>query len=181
MKETLKQLVALVLRDKKKTGMVLSLAAVGLLLWGRLLLKQVPQTASADGKPQWLVDIENESRPPDGLKALVRLAEPGKPLRDLFLLDPSGYELDLSEQSELSQAKLAEEVTDEQRRTAVVEAAAELTLQSVTLGDVPAAFINGRLIRVGQSVEGFVLLGCNERTALLEKDGIKIRLGLGSG
>ena len=50
-----------------------------------------------------------------------------------------------------------------------------------TLGDVPAAFINGRLIRVGQSVEGFVLLGCNERTALLEKDGIKIRLGLGSG
>ena len=33
--------------DKKKLGLMVGLMAVGLLLWGRLMLKQVPQVATA--------------------------------------------------------------------------------------------------------------------------------------
>ncbi|MEM7626846.1 MAG: hypothetical protein AAF333_14725 [Planctomycetota bacterium] len=181
MRQRIRDIIDAMWRDKKQAGMIVGLAAVGLLLWGRLLLKQVPQTASADGKPQWLVEVEAEAAAPMADKTRVALPRPDKPARDLFLLDPSGYQKALSEDSGLSEAKLVEEVTDEERRMAVVEAAAGLRLQSITLGDVPAAFINGRLIRVGRSIEGFVLLSCDERSAVLEKDGFKVRLGMGSG
>lgn len=180
MKELIKKTIALALRDKKQAGMIVGLAAVGLLLWGRLLLKQVPQTASADGKPQWLVEVEAETHDPHAGKSVVSLTRPDKPDRNPFLLDPNQYKRALSEADELNGAKLVEELTDEQRRMAVVDAAAELRLQSITLGDVPAAFINGRLIRVGRSIEGFVLVSCDERSAVLEKHGIKVRLGMGS-
>lgn len=180
MKQRIRDIINTMLRDKKQTGMIVGLAAVGLLLWGRLLLKQVPQTASADDKPQWLVEVESEVSQISADRPLVTLPKPNKPTRDLFLLDPNGYQKVLSEDSELREAKLVEEVTDEERRMAVVDAAAELTLQSITLGDVPAAFINGRLIRVGRSINGFVLVSCDERSAVLEKDGIKVRMGMGS-
>ena len=181
MKQRIRDIIERMLRDKKQAGLIVGLAAVGLLLWGRLLLKQVPQTASADGKPQWLVEVEAEIALPEAHKAIITLSKPDKPARDLFLLDPAGYEKALSEDSELRGAKLVEEVTDEERRMAVADAAAELRLQSVTLGEVPAAFINGRLIRVGRSIDGFVLVSCDERSAVLEKDGFKVRLGMGSG
>jgi hypothetical protein len=60
-----------------------------------------------------------------------------------------------------------------------VNAAAELRLQSITSGEVPAAFINGRLVRPGGTILGFTLVRCDERSAVLEKQGIQVRLGMG--
>ncbi|MBB6430032.1 hypothetical protein [Algisphaera agarilytica] len=176
MKEKLNDLLEWCKRDKKQTGMVLGLMAVGMLLWGRLILKQAPQTASADDKPAWLVEAEADMN--SGPKEVITLAEPPKLERDPFILDPNRYKRTLSEQDLVSGAKLDEGLTDEAKRMAVVDAAAELQLQSVTLGDVPAAFINGRLIRIGESIEGFELLTCDERSAVLEKQGIRVRLGM---
>lgn len=180
MKDQINQLIKFLKKDKKQTGMVLGLAAVGLLLWGRLLLKQVPQTASAEDKPAWLVEAEadaeaganNDGRP------VVSLNKPLKLERDPFRLDPNRYSRSLSEDHLLSGAKYEEVLTDEAKRMAVVEAAAELELQSITQGEVPAAFINGRLIRIGGSINGFELLTCDERSAVLEKHGVKVRLGM---
>ena len=181
MKQFLNRWLDTIRRDKRQAGLVLSLTAVGLLLWGRLLLKQVPQTASADEKPTWLEQAENElvtSSPVN--QQLVELAEPPTPTRDPFLLDPNHYKIKLSEDSGLKQAKSEEQATDEMQRMAVVKAAAGLRLQSITQGEVPAAFINGRLIRLGGSIEGFTLLSCDERSAVLEKHGTKVRLGMGA-
>ena len=181
MKEKLMQLVDWAKRDKKQAGMVVGLLAVGLLLWGRLLLKQVPQTASADDeKPLWLQEAEADLLQRGAEKPVVTLEPIGEPSRDPFLLDANRYKRTLSEDSELNQAKLGHVLTDEQMRMAVVQAAEELRLQSITLGEVPAAFINDRLIRVGGSIDGFELLSCDERSAVLEKDGVRVRLGMGS-
>ena len=176
MKDKLNYLIEVLKRDKKQTGMVLGLAAVGMLLWGRLLLKQVPQTASADDTPAWLLEAAADVQA--GPKRVVSLKKPPLLERDPFILDPNRYKRTLSEQDLVSGAKLDEGLTDEAKRMAVVDAAAELQLQSVTLGDVPAAFINGRLIRIGESIEGFELLTCDERSAVLEKQGIRVRLGM---
>jgi len=165
-------------RDKKQTGMVLGLAAVGMLLWGRLLLKQVPQSASADDKPAWLVEAEAEADSVQSPKRIVSLVKPSLLERDPFRLDPNHYLRSLSEEDLVNGAKLEEGLTDEAKRMAVVESAAELELQSITQGDVPAAFINGRLVRIGGSINGFVLLTCDERSAVLEKHGVRIRLGM---
>ncbi len=167
------------MRDKKQAGMVLGLATVGLLLWGRLLLKQVPQTASADDTPQWLQEVKAELDDTTPTKVTVRLPQLATPDRDPFLLDPERYPKTLSEDSVLKQAKSVDEVTDEARQMAVVDAAGELRLQSLTQGEVPAAFINGRLIRIGAEIDGFTLLTCDERSAVLEKDGFRVRLNMG--
>ena len=177
--DKLRQISARLLQDKKQTGMVLGLSAVGLLLWGRLLLKQVPQTASADDTPQWLQEVEAELRDAPLRRVTVRLPRIGPIAGDPFMLDPSRYTRTLSEDSVLKQAKSGGEVTDEARQMAVVQAAGELKLQSLTQGEVPAAFINGRLIRVGASIDGFTLLSCDERSAVLIRDGIRVRLNIG--
>ena len=66
--------------------------------------------------------------------------------------------------------------SDDSVRGAVLADARGLRLQSVTLGDVPAAVINGRLVRLGATVDGFTLLHCDERSAVLEKHGLKVRI-----
>lgn len=166
-------------RDKKQAGTVIGLVTVGMLLWGRLLLKQVPQTAAATDTPQWLLEVQAETRTANPEKVIVRLPRIHPPDRDPFLLDPTQYPRTLSEDSLLKQAKSVEEVTDESKQMAVVKAAGQLRLQSITQGDVPAAFINGRLVRIGAAIDGFTLLSCQERSAVLEKDGIRVRLNIG--
>ena len=177
--KVIQERIARLLRDKRQAGLVFGLSAVGLLLWGRLLLKQVPQTASADDTPQWLQEVEAELKDAAPRRVTVRLPHIGPVGRDPFLLDPAWYPKTLSEDSLVKQAKSEEEVTDESRQMAVVKAAGELKLQSLTQGEVPAAFINGRLIRIGASIDGFTLLSCDERSAVLVKDGVRVRLNIG--
>ena len=182
MKYQIQRLINAAKRDKQQTGTVLGLIAVGMLLWGRLLLKQVPQTASADDKPAWLAEVEAEVQGqvigPRG--AALVLTIPVAPSRDPFLLDSNRYKRALLDDNLINGAKLDEELTDDAKRERVVEEAHQLRLQSITMGDVPAAFINGRLIRINGSIDGFELLTCDERSAVLVKHGIKVRLGMGS-
>jgi len=180
-KHQIQRWIKLLKRDKQRAGLMMGLAAVGMLLWGRLLLKQVPQTASADDKPAWLADAEAEvGKSLVGLREVVSLVKPSNPDRDPFLLDPNRYKPLLSEGDLLNGAKLDEELTDEAKRMLVVNTAKGLRLQSITLGEVPAVFINGRLIRLGGSIEGFELLNCNERSVVLVKHGVKVRLSMNS-
>ena len=178
MMQKLRPLIERLLADRKRAGVVLGLGAVGLLLWGRLLLKQVPQTASADDTPQWLQEVEAELQDTFASGPAVRLAPPPPPHRDPFALDPAFYPETLSEDSEDEPAKLPLALTDEARQRAVVQAAGELRLQSLSQGKVPAAFINGRLVRLGGTVDGFTLLRCDDRSAVLSKDGFQVRLNM---
>lgn len=178
MNDAIHKAKAVLLRDKKKTGLMLGLLAVGLLMWGRLMLKEVPRTASATDTAVVASAASSEGPAIGKDRAKVSLSLPGSLQRDLFRLDPSRYiRTDKDEVLDKPQ-KSSEVLSDELVRREVIAAARGLRLQSVTMGDVPAAFINGRLIRIGRTVEGFTLLHCDERSAVLERSNIKVRIGM---
>jgi hypothetical protein len=170
-----KQLLA----DKKKSGAMIALLAVGLLLWGRLLLKDVPKTATAEPKQQ---AVENDQ---DALAILQRSQSqvevdwPADLPRDLFAFDASRYRRTLTDDTVAEEEKSPRALTDKDIKIeALRRRARDLTLQSVITGSDPRAMINGRLMQVGQSVDGFELLEIHERSVILRMQDVKLRLGM---
>ncbi len=174
------------LADKRKLGVVTTLLLVGLLLWGRLLLKNVPRTAVAE--PDKLA----QQQPADGgaavsavagaLRPEVLIADYGPVERDLFVFDPvyyasaSGSSVDPG-----SSGKSGLDPTDEQkqqmaRELAVLAAAGSLTLQATLLDEPNRALINGELIEEGQVIQGFELRNVEERKVTLVRDGVEVVL-----
>jgi len=190
MNRALKQLKRDLLADKRKLGLGVTLVAVALLLWGRLLLKDVPRTAVADPKPDRQA---NASTPPEaaptpapgpvGQQPPEVVLEPPRPgARDLFAWQPRFYpgafaEPENDESSQKSGSDSADQ--DQQRRQlrrAVLAEAASLNLQSTMLGDRSRAVIGGVLLETGQSIRGFELVEVRPRQVTLVKHGVKVTL-----
>jgi hypothetical protein len=57
-----------------------------------------------------------------------------------------------------------------------VESARSLRLQSVIQGASPAIVINGEVLRVGDSIEGFEIVSINDSSAKLTRDGLTFLL-----
>ncbi len=170
------------LRNPRKAGLLVLLLAISLLLWGRLLLKRVPRTASA--QPVAAVSPTRAI-----LAQAIMPAEPERPVvrvnlaetlsRDLFALDRRAYQPTKDARTAQETEKSPGQPVDDKRQsTAVRKAAAELTLQSVITGSQPRAVINGQMLSPGQRIEGFVLVRIDERFVLVERDGITVRLDL---
>jgi len=176
-----------VMADKRKLGVMCSLCLVALLLWGRLLMKNVPRTAvavpeaamaSAGGQ----TPDGSSVKPDQPAKPPVVVARYGPVDRDLFAFDPSHYAIKQPrENGGNPPAKLVAEKTDEikqqqQRRLAVRAAASQLTLQSTLLGNVKRAMINGELLEPGETIHGFELIDVKARQVTLVRDGIEVTL-----
>lgn len=175
--------------DKKKFGLFLTTAAIGLLLWGRLiLLEDVPKmatandpavTGSSNSTPKDLASSSTD--PPLDLPSLqevsVTLSE-DLPL-NLFAFRHNRYKpLPASESlPDLSQLPSS---TDDERRQALVELARSLRLQSVMQGNSSVIVINGELLRTGDSIEGFEILSFNERSVKLSREGLTFLLKMQS-
>lgn len=165
--------------DRRKAALMLGLVALGLLLWGRLLLvRHVPQTAVAEPKPRVeLVDIDKEYEVYNGqgpVKRTVYIDLPTGLERDLFRLGRGRMGLS---PNPLIETKSPSEVTDKHSRPgALLQRAAELRLQSVLLGPRPRVVINDTILRPGDEIRGLRLIRVAERHVLLECDGIVIRL-----
>ncbi len=171
--------------DKKKFGIMVVLLAVGLLMWGRLLLRQVPRTATAvPDRVQVVTTLPNKTSAHPVKKTVdawetVTYRPPGSTPRNLFQYDPRPYKRTTMEVDGVDIAKLPEEASDEAFRIAAVrKAAAGLTLQSVMKNQVPHAIINGQLVKSGERIEGFEIVQIADRTVLLKKDGIVVRIGM---
>lgn len=67
---------------------------------------------------------------------------------------------------------------DRQRREAdgVRRKAAELVLQSTMIGEPSLAVISGRMLHVGDTIEGFVVDGIEPRTVVVRKDGVRVTI-----
>jgi len=186
MKTLLDNLKRQLLADKKKLGIMVVMTVFGLLLWGRLLLKDIPRTASAEprmmaGDP--LMEGEDDDRVVVTRSSRVEIVEidPSRRLsRDLFAMDANRYKRTFSPNKEnnlFSQGNSASESTDETFGTGeVLERARELVLRSVITGWRPRAVINGNLLEPGDHVEGFELLDVAGRHVLLKRNGIVVRL-----
>ena len=176
------------LADRRKLGVMLTLALVAMLLWGRLLMKNVPRTAVAD--PQAAIAAIAPGTP---AAASAKTADKPRPAsvivpryppvrRDLFAFDPLFYGVvEKPEATGPVQAKSSDDPSDEekerqQRRLAVRAAAKQLTLQSTLLGTVNRAMINCVLLEPGQMILGFELTDVRSRQVTLVRDGIEVKL-----
>ena len=171
--------------DKKKFGILVTMMAVGLLLWGRLiLLEDVPKIATADPNA---VDQSDDTAPGVGAQAGVGTGPVLPPLEEvqvtlsedlplnLFAFRHNRYKPLPDEESGSNGSQLTGS-TDDERKRELVELARSLRLQSVIQGDSPAIVINGEVLRVGDSIEGFELVSFNERTAKLTREGLTFLL-----
>ncbi len=162
-----------------KTTLIVAMLAIGMLLWGRLMLKQVPRTASA-GIADMFSDASDAgaAKPAKAETRKISLVLPAPAARDLFKLDPSQYKRTLSLSDLPIEPKLAPGISDYQRQVAVVSAARALRLQSIVEGEDPMVLLDGELLRTGQVWKGFTVLTVEARAVVLEMEGVRVRLGL---
>lgn len=57
---------------------------------------------------------------------------------------------------------------------AAVDPAASLVITSITLGPHPIAVINGAVVGIGDSIDGFVVRAIAEGSVILEREGVPI-------
>ena len=153
-------------RYRRAVHLALGVGAVGLLLWGRLILKEAPRTATADGPAVAQTSPAPENTVPITTDKRFSDVKQGK----------LGGDVDQGSSRGKSDPQGSDDFGQMQ---AAPPAAAELTLQGVITGKVPVARINGRLIRVGDTIEGFTLSSLEGRYAVLEKGGQTFRLTTG--
>lgn len=174
----IRQAIELLSKDRKKLGLVIALMAMGLLLWGRLMLKQVPRTAVA--KPA-AVAAAGEGAPAAvafASRKTVRVDLPDSLSRDPFQIDPTGYpRVEKPEVIKVAEKSVAKPVDEKSDAAALVAKAAHgLSLQTTILGDAPRALINGQLLAPGDKIRGFELKRVMPREVILEMNGVELRL-----
>lgn len=178
----MKQQVNLLLMDKKKLGLIIGLFCVMLLLWGRLILKQVPRTAVA--KPATSAVATTSKTPStDALRRkviatglpVVEVRLPPMSKRDLFALDLTAYPVEAVEKED-EQVKQAVEKPVDEIKEYLNGLVGRIRLESTVQGARPCAVINGQIIKVGQSIEGLVLKEVQNRQIILEYRGQMVRL-----
>ncbi len=163
-------------KDPKKLCLMLGLGAVMMLLWGRLLLKQIPRTAVATPSLA-VVEVDSSAtaklsyRTPSTL--YVNL--PTEPARDLFAFDSTDYPK-LTGKTDNAE-KLALEPADEKiEDKELQELSRNLVLESTVTGPRSCAIINGRIMQPGQTINGMTLRTVQSRQVVLEYRGRWIRL-----
>lgn len=170
-------------KTKAQAAFMCALVAVGLLLWGRLLLKHLPRTAIAEPETAAVVETKQAAAAPRP-RATVRFAKPAAVSRDVFTLDSSKYArvvkaeqaLPVVVESVVPEKSRSETADEQQRIREVQRAASSLTLQSTVLGDSPRAVINGVPVTPGKKINGFVVKQIHARFVVIEMNGVEIKL-----
>ncbi|MEM6755771.1 MAG: hypothetical protein AAF586_01270 [Planctomycetota bacterium] len=184
MKRYLDAILAEMKADKRKAIALSAVLALGLLLWGRLLIKnEVPRVATAT--PEAVLPAPTPTTPaPTAIEAGPRpdieVYIPNTNPRNLFGFDPSPYRPTLDGEVGQGPSKLPAASTDDPDQTQrVVQQARQLSLQSVVVnGGTRQALIDGQLVGAGQRIDGFEVVSVQERNVVLRKNGVLVRLGL---
>ncbi len=165
MKTKLKQLWARMTADKKRFGAMAALLGVALLMWGRLLLKDVPRSVVADPK-------EKESSIAQFVlpkRAVVYVDLPDQAARDPFAMDPAAFGQVEKPKTVIATPNSVPEKSEEEKRAAVESALKGLKLRSTILGAQPHALINDRILTLGgEPVPSFTITKITERSVTLE-------------
>ena len=187
MKRKLNRMWRQVTADKKKFGILCTMMAVGLLLWGRLiLLEDVPKIATADPNAQQQ-NAADQNQPEGQATAEKAPVLPPLPVvqaslsedltLNLFAFRHNRYKPLPSDESDGTGVQSSHTADDkEERKRELVEMARGLRLQSVIQGKSPAIVINGEVLRVGDSIEGFELVSFNDRSAKVTREGLTFLL-----
>ena len=188
MNEQLQRFWIRVTVDRRNFGFMCVLLAVGLLLWGRLiLLESVPRVGFADpdaattagpqsAADQAGLDVAHEL-------PIVYMDLPRGLQRNLFLApssflpqpaqDSSASSLEPKSQAETSEDPIA---LQQQRIERIRQDGASLRLESLIHGTPPIAVVDGHVLRIGQVIQGFRLEAVGDRSVVLMKDGVRVEL-----
>ncbi len=181
--------------DRRQFYVLCSLAALGLLLWGRLMLQKVPRTAVADppaqsakaeqptkpGQPNATDEAETPVEPP--LERIeIEIEPPAAPTRDLFVFEPTLFRpIKVEDQTNTqTQPKTVDPSPDRHQLEAELrQRLGELQLQTtVFFNGEPRAMINGKIRKIGDTVRGFKVTKIEQRSVVLEALGIESTLSL---
>ncbi len=134
-------------------GAIVSIVAsglvIGLLIWGKLQLKEVPRTAEA-------LPEQRQTTPPPSLP------HGNQPQ----ILQPAPT----SPEAEKSHTEPADDTH------AAQAAGSSMVLEDIIGGNPPTAVINGQTIAAGQEIDGYVLREIKQDRVILEKDAAQIEL-----
>jgi hypothetical protein len=162
--------------DRRKLGVIVVLLLIGIVMWGRLLLDTGPSEAKAkpaDAITQPLPDPGTLSVAPDAAtqdQPVVRLARPRPLSRDLF-----NTAMLIPRKKVEPEPKSPDEPSDAPKE---VVNPGVLNLQSVMQGADGRAMINGTIVPVGGTIQGFELKQVADRSVIVEKAGQTFRLTL---
>jgi hypothetical protein len=78
--------------------------------------------------------------------------------------------------TQMRAAVLEQNERRDQRRTELTKELAELQLQSTMTGPSPAAYISGRLVHLGETINGFSVVAVGDKVVKLRKDGLTLSL-----
>jgi hypothetical protein len=175
------RLKAELIRDKRKTGILLALLAFAGLMAGRMLLSSV--------SPARAVAAQNATAPVAPDVPEVPYSSGGESSIDLLQDAPQGITRDLfhvnthlfasSGTVPITQALVDRPdgpTEQEIQRLGVRAQAQTLNLQSTIAGASPAAIINGRVIQCGESIGGFKVTAVGPRNCVVERDSVRVRL-----
>ncbi len=183
-----KQLLAELKRDKKKTVIMAVLLLVAMVVIGRVVLKAgKPATASAD------TTVRNSTDPQPAMSGEPDTAETGEsdhdgkvrnlgPIdttitRDIFATNPKYFPPGKIDGVPVEFASVkTDDVAAE--REAILARARELTLQSTMLSATPTAIIEGQVLRVGETINGYKVVEIGPRQCTLEKNGIRVSIAM---
>lgn len=171
--ENLKQQL---LADKKKLGLMCMLVAVGLLLWGRLiLLDRVPKTAVADPNAQ---AAAAKAVPADVERVVYIGRLPDRPTRDVFSLPRDRYRPLPGTDNGVNPGNLPSRSVDEDPAdlVEVQGLARELRLRAVIYGIRPRIVLDDRMLKTGDTYNGFKVLAIEKNAAVIARDGYLFRL-----
>jgi hypothetical protein len=175
------KLVKELMRDKKKMILLAVLLVVGVAVVGRLVL-----AGSPPAKAKAAVASPPRSAAPDPLPA-----EPEPPDRrpdkrhepldttisqDLFVASESIYGRAPASSDGHRRYSSGSSTGGASPRSEVEQQSSMLKLQSTVVSDAPTAIINDQVLRVGDVIEGFRVVGISSRMCEVEKDSIRITL-----
>jgi hypothetical protein len=189
------RLKAEILADKKKVIILGSLGALAVALGARAMLSgdkrpssgarvATVSTATASSYAAAASTIDAESRFRTIAASLPALAQASRSERDIFSLNTEHFPQPVETQPpETPDAKSEPQSDDDaKRREAIARDAESIRLKSTLIGDRPVAVIDlggitgsrDLLVRVGDTVSGFVVVSIESKRVILERDGERI-------
>jgi hypothetical protein len=171
MSQALPRFLKRMMANRKQFGFMVALAIVALLMWGRLLLKDVPRTAVADPEPG-----RQAAAAPDAgaAQAIAR-----RPIVSVEISDPAPRNLFNLKSDEFAKVERPNvipapnpvpEKSDEARRAELSAKLKDLKLKSTIMGERPAALMNDRLFHEGtEPVPGFTITRITQHSVFLKR------------
>ena len=181
--------------DAKKTVAITVLAAVMLVMWGRILTGGAPKPAAAmslqGSRSVTSLSAGGSSHAGASNAALgAWLAGPiTTPDRNVFAIKLDYFQQDGSRQADAPGAisdrigkSQATQADQKKEREILIDnlrtQAAQLQLESTVMGSQPRAMVNGSLVGVGDVIANFRIQRIEQRRIIVEREGIRLEIAM---